>query len=382
MPQSMQKHLRSATTRDVEKKLGKGKPVSFIRIGDGDVFCLSGSAGSNLEGISYAAHKAQCNDLATSLQQLGSHDDSNMYVLVGTFFLCRNGVGSDFDSFLQTHEMHSNFKGFITSVFYLDLTGRENPSGSGNYGPPPNPVVPSTFPSLVGRKVVVVGPRHLQKLSHTLNTASFLEASNAADRVDSLVQKMRLESAKWPKENVVFLVSGGFGGRLAILKAFKHLGHKDSFIDTGASLDGFAGEESRSFNQRGRELYDAAWQGDFDGVFDALEAGADPYAKYGVRKITALHVAARTGNRQILDMLLTWEKAPKPQLDVQNKDGETPLFGAVIEGHVGTTQALVDAKADVNVKDNEGRTVLCIAQQREQQDFVDFLISRGAIDSE
>ena len=252
MPQSMQKHLRSATTRDVEKKLGKGKPVSFIRIGDGDVFCLSGSAGSNLEGISYAAHKAQCNDLATSLQQLGSHDDSNMYVLVGTFFLCRNGVGSDFDSFLQTHEMHSNFKGFITSVFYLDLTGRENPSGSGNYGPPPNPVVPSTFPSLVGRKVVVVGPRHLQKLSHTLNTASFLEASNAADRVDSLVQKMRLESAKWPKENVVFLVSGGFGGRLAILKAFKHLGHKDSFIDTGASLDGFAGEESRSFNQRGR----------------------------------------------------------------------------------------------------------------------------------
>ena len=44
----------------------------------------------------------------------------------------------------------------------------------------------------------------------------------------------------------------GFGGRLAILKAFKDLGQKDSFIDTGASLDGFAGEESRSFNQRGR----------------------------------------------------------------------------------------------------------------------------------
>ena len=252
VPQSMQKHLRSASTRDVEKRLRQGKPVSFIRIGDGDVFCLSGSSGSNLEGVSYSDHAAQCKDLATSLQQLGSQDDSNMYVLVGTFFLCRDNVGSDFESFLQTHEMHRNFKGFITSVFYLDLTGRENPTGSGNYAPPPSPVVPATFPSLVRRKVVVFGPPHLRKLSKTLNTASFLEASEAADHVDELLRQMRRASARWPKENVVFLVSGGFGGRLAILKAFKELGHKDSFIDTGASLDGFAGKESRSFNHRDR----------------------------------------------------------------------------------------------------------------------------------
>mmetsp|Transcript_29667 Transcript_29667/g.69922 ORF Transcript_29667/g.69922 Transcript_29667/m.69922 type:complete len:216 (+) Transcript_29667:64-711(+) len=136
---------------------------------------------------------------------------------------------------------------------------------------------------------------------------------------------------------------------------------------------------SQGRTDHSRELYDATWQGDFDGAFDALEAGADPYARYGVRKITALHVAARTGNRQIMEMLLRWEKAPTPQLDVQNKDGETPLFGAVLEGHVGTTQALVDAKADVNIKDNEGRTVLSIARQRERQDFIDFLTASGAI---
>lgn len=252
VPQSMQKHLRKSSTKDVERRLRDRKPVSFIRIGDGDVFCVSGAAGSNLEGISYSDHQDQCKDLATSLQELGSEDDSNMYVLVGTFFLCQNNVGSDFDSFLQTHEMHHNFKGFITSVFYLDLTSRESPAGSGNYGNPPNPVVPSTFPSLLDRKVVVIGPPHLRKLSKTLNTASFLEASNAADHVDDLVRQMKHESSKWPRDNVVFLVSGGFGGRLAILKAFKDLGQKDSFIDTGASLDGFAGEESRSFNQRGR----------------------------------------------------------------------------------------------------------------------------------
>ncbi|CAJ1388216.1 unnamed protein product [Effrenium voratum] len=246
---SLQGHLRNASTIDVENRLQAGKPVSFIRIGDGDVFCMSGSGGQNLEG--YGEYKSQCKELGTSLQQLGEQDDSNMYVLVGAFFLC-GGVGDRFESFLQTQQLHSNFKGFLTSIFYLDLSGLEQPKGSGHYGEVPNPVVPTTFPALVGRKVVVLGPDHLRRLTKTLNIASFLDASNAADRVDELVTKMKAESAKWPKENVVFLISGGFGGRLAVLRAFKELGQKDSFIDTGASLDGFAGVASRDFNDKAR----------------------------------------------------------------------------------------------------------------------------------
>eukprot|EP00913_Durusdinium_trenchii_P012303 g11552.t1 len=67
----------------------------------------------------------------------------------------------------------------------------------------------------------------------------------------------------------------------------------------------------------------------------------------------------------MMNMLLT--KAPLG-VDPRNKDGETPLFGAVTEGHVGTTQALVEAKADVNTKDHEGRDVLQIAQERGYQE--------------
>ena len=90
MPQSMRRHLRTGSTGDVEKRLRENKPVSFIRIGDGDVFCVSGAAGSNLEGISYGDHQAQCQDLATSLQQLGSQDSfaQAAHGLAGVLCVC------------------------------------------------------------------------------------------------------------------------------------------------------------------------------------------------------------------------------------------------------------------------------------------------------
>eukprot|EP00929_Paragymnodinium_shiwhaense_P077337 TRINITY_DN39822_c0_g1_i2.p1 TRINITY_DN39822_c0_g1~~TRINITY_DN39822_c0_g1_i2.p1 ORF type:complete len:226 (-),score=61.05 TRINITY_DN39822_c0_g1_i2:78-755(-) len=123
-----------------------------------------------------------------------------------------------------------------------------------------------------------------------------------------------------------------------------------------------------------RELYDACWQGDFEMAFNALEKGADKSQGYGSRLNTALHIAARTGHPQLLGMLVA-QGAP---IDAKNTDGETPLFGAVIEQNVGATQALVDAKADINARDNERRTVLSVAIEKERQDFVEFLRGNGA----
>ncbi|CAE8592007.1 unnamed protein product, partial [Polarella glacialis] len=138
------------------------------------------------------------------------------------------------------------------------------------------------------------------------------------------------------------------------------------------------GKQGASAKDPNRDLYDAVWQGDFDASFDALEAGATTAVGFGRRSNTALHVAARTGHPAILGMLLNWEGAPKAQVDLQNEDGETPLFGAVIEGNVGATQALVDARANLDMTDNEGKTVLAIARARGRQDFVEFLTACGA----
>ena len=50
------------------------------------------------------------------------------------------------------------------------------------------------------------------------------------------------------------------------------------------------------------------------------------------------------------------------------EDGETPLFGSVTEGHVACTQLLVEAKADVNAKDGQNRSLLEVAEVRGYQD--------------
>eukprot|EP00928_Gymnodinium_smaydae_P098209 TRINITY_DN9085_c0_g1_i1.p1 TRINITY_DN9085_c0_g1~~TRINITY_DN9085_c0_g1_i1.p1 ORF type:complete len:215 (+),score=46.65 TRINITY_DN9085_c0_g1_i1:168-812(+) len=126
-----------------------------------------------------------------------------------------------------------------------------------------------------------------------------------------------------------------------------------------------------------RALYDAAWNCDFHAAFDALEEGADPSKGYGGRKITAMHVASRIGDPAILAMLLKRGGAP---LEVKNRYGETPLFSAVIEGNALSTELLVEAKADVNARDDEGKTPLMIVKERGKQGFVDYLVANGAVE--
>lgn len=132
--------------------------------------------------------------------------------------------------------------------------------------------------------------------------------------------------------------------------------------------------KARADEEWNRKLYDAVWASDFDACLDALDAGADPSAGFGPRKATSVHAAARILMPQILALLL---KRGAP-LDVRNKQGETPLHGAIKEGNVENCQALVDARADVNAKDVQGMTPLELAEQCGRQDFVDFLRAHGA----
>ena len=87
---------------------------------------------------------------------------------------------------------------------------------------------------------------------------------------------------------------------------------------------------------------------------------------------TVIHYAARQRNVDVLKMML----ALGVPADGRNKDGATPLFVAASDGREPqNVQALIAAGADVNAKDNYGRTVLAVTTSR---DIASLLEARGA----
>eukprot|EP00929_Paragymnodinium_shiwhaense_P046990 TRINITY_DN23872_c0_g1_i1.p1 TRINITY_DN23872_c0_g1~~TRINITY_DN23872_c0_g1_i1.p1 ORF type:complete len:470 (+),score=73.56 TRINITY_DN23872_c0_g1_i1:111-1520(+) len=71
---------------------------------------------------------------------------------------------------------------------------------------------------------------------------------------------------------------------------------------------------------------------------------------------TALHWAARNGNAEVCKWLLGLDDGPK--VDTETDLGETPLMLAAWQGHVGTCQLLVEARADVNHLNTSGCTAM------------------------
>jgi len=67
------------------------------------------------------------------------------------------------------------------------------------------------------------------------------------------------------------------------------------------------------------------------------------------------------------------------QVDIRMKDGSTPLMKAAEEGMVGPpTEALLQAGADINARNNDGISVLGIAQKYGRREMAEFLKKLGA----
>ena len=61
-----------------------------------------------------------------------------------------------------------------------------------------------------------------------------------------------------------------------------------------------------------------------------------------------------------------------------SKQGTTPLFEAILFGHIDVVKILLDAKADPNKGHEHGRTPLHWAARRGHRDVVELLLQRGA----
>jgi ankyrin repeat protein len=121
-------------------------------------------------------------------------------------------------------------------------------------------------------------------------------------------------------------------------------------------------------------LFEAAGNDDLDKVRALLERGADVNAAQG-DGMTALHHAARTGNRAMAELLV----GAGADLEARTRLGaHTPLHVASASGRAAVVAFLVAAGADVSALTTTGATPLHFASASGSSDAVAALLSGGA----
>jgi ankyrin repeat protein len=112
-----------------------------------------------------------------------------------------------------------------------------------------------------------------------------------------------------------------------------------------------------------------------DKVREALEAGADPNAKYksDYSRRAVLYWAADRGRSDVVELLL--QKGANPEGD---RETDTPLQRAVAHGSYAAAKALLDAGANPNVKSEYRDSPLFSAASHGSGDMIQALVEKGA----
>lgn len=110
-----------------------------------------------------------------------------------------------------------------------------------------------------------------------------------------------------------------------------------------------------------------------------IEKGADIYYK-DEKGVTTLLQACHRGLVDIAQMLVDKHKASGKAgfIDDASDEGISPLIAASSEGHLTVVKLLIEAKADMNVKDKDDTSALMAASARGHLDVVKELLKAGA----
>ncbi|XP_075985740.1 transient receptor potential cation channel subfamily A member 1-like [Anticarsia gemmatalis] len=124
-------------------------------------------------------------------------------------------------------------------------------------------------------------------------------------------------------------------------------------------------------------LHAAVLEGWVNGVAIALEAGASVMAK-DHNDETAIHLAAATGNLDILNLIVTVAKQVNA-IDIKNSQKETPLFKAVMNGHTECVKRLLQEKACImNFLPNEV-TIFHVAAEKGNLEVLQVLLDHDYV---
>jgi ankyrin repeat protein len=102
------------------------------------------------------------------------------------------------------------------------------------------------------------------------------------------------------------------------------------------------------------------------------------YSQEAPSGTTALHLAARFGATDIVTDLL--KNYGIRECDVRDSHSQSPLMWAVVFGNVDMVQMLLDAGADPNSKDKDGRTSLSLAAESGFTAIIEALLKNNRLD--
>ena len=121
-------------------------------------------------------------------------------------------------------------------------------------------------------------------------------------------------------------------------------------------------------------LHRAAKSGNRNTIQLLLEHNADVNAKDDSLGRTALHRAAMTGNHDTVKLLLEYNA----DINAYDEWGWTALHQAAENGNRDIVQLLLKYNADINTKDNDGRTAMHQAARHSNHDTVQLLLKHNA----
>lgn len=206
-----------ATYLRILQKLEHKEPFSFARFGDGELNAMMGKAGHNCDKHEYFP------DMGKRLKQI--------FLSKPEYMVGIQPLSVSQEKYLPLIEQ--------AEINFVNADVIHNASIDERLG--------RFFDVLKTRKVVLVGPQHLEFFKATLLVIPDRNCWLEYERIKDIIQFVMIDFEKIGETNVVFLLCASMMSEV-IIDTFKNSGH--TFIDMGSSLDFYAGKPSRSYHYK------------------------------------------------------------------------------------------------------------------------------------
>ena len=123
------------------------------------------------------------------------------------------------------------------------------------------------------------------------------------------------------------------------------------------------------------QIFDAVYYNYDDKVKQLIKDGADVNTIAPYTDISILHQACESGNINIVKMLINHPDININILQTYQKKYPTPIFKAVSSCHINIVKLLLEHGADIDIKNDDGETVLHLAVKQNSIKLTTLLIS-------